>query len=484
MAPGRGGFHRDVPTDRDTLNQAADVVVDLAGWLLDTMGAGPAGHLWPAGAAAASLDPIAVQAGASGVGLFLAQLVRAAGHLPGPAQRRLDEVRLREALGQTATWVADQLARSPDRPPGLYFGTSGVAWFLADAGDALPRDDLLRRAHEHALAVPVRMPNSDISHGTAGIGLGQLRQWLSSGDERFLARAVVAAEQVLRAAVRSESGAVTWPVPADAPTRLAGTVSYGYAHGNAGIATFLFAVAAATGEPEFAAVATEALLTVLPQAVTVDGAAYWPASPGDAGDTSEAGYWPSWCNGSSGMGTAFLRAHLATGQPAFRLAAEAAAHAGLRERWRSSAVQCHGLAGDAELLLDLMTLPARVLEPRGMGGVPPTAAAGAARDSDPYRRAALDAAEALLLQRRTPVTRGTGGVPLTRAAGAAKDGQGTVFADDSGATISAGFGTGLAGTGAFLLRLVAGGPRPLLLDTLHTGDAPEPPGLTTSGEER
>jgi hypothetical protein len=97
-------------------------------------------------------------------------------------------------------------------------------------------------------------------------------------------------------------------------------------------------------------------------------------------------------------------------------------------------VQCHGLAGDAELLLDLMTLPARHLEP-----------------GDPYRRAALEAAEALLLQARRPGS-----------------GAGTVFADDSGATISAGFGTGLAGTGAFLLRLVSGGPRPLLLDDLFT----------------
>ena len=440
-APGRGGSHipgdwRATPeaeTD-ETVARAADVAVDLAGWLIDTMGAGPNGHLWPAGAAAASLDPIAVQAGASGVGLFLAQLLMAAGHLPAPAQRRLDEVRLREALAQTATWVAEQLARNPQRPPGLYFGTSGVAWFLADAAAVLGRDDLLRRANELALALPVRVPNSDITHGTAGIGLGQLRQWIATGDDRFLARAVVAAEQVLRGAVRSEDGGVTWPVPAGAPTRLAGTVSYGYAHGNAGIATFLFTVAEATGEPEFAEVATEALLTVLPQAVGIEGAAYWPASPDDAGDSSEAGYWPSWCNGSSGMGTAFVRAHLVTGDPTFRRAAEAAAKAGLRERWRSSAVQCHGLAGDAELLLDLMTLPARHLEPH-----------------DPYRRAALEAAEALLLQGRTPAS-----------------GKGTVFADDSGATISAGFGTGLAGTGAFLLRLVTGGPRPLLLDDLFT----------------
>src|SRR5438105_2873135 len=231
-APGRGGFlpaHRPptpTSTPAETLEQAAEVVVDLARWLLDTMGTGPAGHLWPAGAAAASLDPIAVQAGASGVGLFLAQLVRAADRLPERARRRLDVPGLREALAQTAAWVADRLARNPQRPPGLYFGTSGVAWFLTEAAGALGRDDLLRRANELALAIPVRVPNSDITHGTAGIGLGQLQQWLVSGDDRFLARAVVAAEQVLRAAARpaGPTAGVTWPVPGGAPTRLAGTV--------------------------------------------------------------------------------------------------------------------------------------------------------------------------------------------------------------------------------------------------------------------
>src|SRR5581483_8555141 len=472
MAPGRGGSTLHIPGDDPaaaahraaagraapvtyTEEQAADVAVDLGRWLLDTIGTGPGGHLWPAGAAAASLDPIAVQAGASGVGLFLVRLLRAAGALPGPAQRRLDEVAVREALARTAAWVVDELGRNPQRPPGLYFGTSGVAWFLVEAGTALGRDDLVRRANELALSLAVRVPNSDITHGTAGIGLGQLHQWLAGGDDRFLARAVVAAEQVLRAAVRSKGGGghghhVTWPVPVGAPTRLAGTVSYGYAHGNAGIATFLYAVAAATGEPEFAEVATEALLTVLPQAVSVDGAAYWPASPATGSDISETGYWPSWCNGSSGMGTAFLRAYLATGDPTFRVAAEAAAKAGLRERWRSSAVQCHGLAGDAELLLDLAAL---------VGGRP---------GDSPYRRAALAAAEALLLQRRSPAGR-----------------PGTVFADDSGGTVSAGFGTGLAGTGAFLLRLLDRGPRLLMLDGLRVGATPGAPGLPAGpGAER
>jgi hypothetical protein len=131
------------------------------------------------------------------------------------------------------------------------------------------------------------------------------------------------------------------------------------------------------------------------------------------------------------MGTAFLRAQLLTGDAGFRRAAEGAARAGLRERWLSTAGQCHGLAGDAELLLDLATLPTR--EPS---------------QHCPYRAAAGTAVEALLLQRRTSAR------------------NGTVFADDSGATVSAGFGTGIAGTGSFLLRFVAGGPRPLLLDEI------------------
>ena len=161
------------------------------------------------------------------------------------------------------------------------------------------------------------MPNSDITHGTAGIGLGQLRQWLTTGDDRFLARAVVAAEQVLRSppSTSQTTTAVHLARPgggADPPGRhrLLRLRPRQRRHRHLPLA-----VAAATGEPEFAAVATEALLTVLPQAVIVDGAAYWPASPDDAGDSSEAGYWPSWCNGSSGMGTAFLRAYLATGEP-------------------------------------------------------------------------------------------------------------------------------------------------------------------------
>ena len=159
-----------------------------------------------------------------------------------------------------------------------------------------------------------------------------------------------------------------------------------------------------------------------------DGSAWWPAGPDDPT------CWPHWCNGSSGVGTALLRAHVWTGQRRYLNAAVAAARAGLMERWRSSTVQCHGLAGDAELLLDL----------------------AAVTGDEGYRAQARRAAASLWLRRRADGP-GARGVPEDTV---------LVFPDDTGGAVSAAFGPGMAGVGSFFLRLAAGGPRPFTLDEL------------------
>ena len=394
------------------------VAAGVAHWLCTRLGTGTAGHLWPAGPTGAPLDPVNVQSGASGVGLFLA---RAATVMD-------DDHALRKALADTTAWVSHHVAEGPPRPPGLYFGLSGVAWFLTEAGIVLDRDDLLRRANELSLSLPVLSEVPDLSHGTAGIGLGQLHQWLRTGDDRFLARAVLGAEHLVRTVERTENGLI-WRVPDSARSRLAGTSSYGYAHGTAGVATFLLWAAAASAEEEFATVATEALDGLLMLARDgADGTAWWPAGPDDPT------CWSHWCNGSSGVGTALVRGHARTGRRPYLNAAVAAARAGLTERWRSSPVQCHGLAGDAELLLDL----------------------AACTGDDGYRAQARQAAASLWLRRRHDGP-GARGVPETTA---------VAFPDDTGGAISAAFGTGMAGVGSFFLRLAAGGPRPLTLDEL------------------
>jgi hypothetical protein len=410
--PDRPGTAPSDPPD------AASVAAGVAHWLCHRLGAGTAGHLWPTGPTGTPLDPVNVQSGASGVGLFLA---RAAAVMD-------DDHALRRTLATTAAWVSKQVADGPERPPGLYFGLSGVAWFLTEAGTVLDRDDLIRRANELALALPVLVENPDLSHGTGGIGLGQLHQWLRTGDDRFLARAVLAAEHLVRTVERIDGGPV-WSVPASASSRLAGTRSYGYAHGTAGIANFLLCAAAAGGEQQFATVAIEALDGLLGLAQDgAGGSAWWPTGPDDPT------CWPHWCNGSSGVGTALLRAHVWTGQRRYLNAAVAAARAGLIERWRSSTVQCHGLAGDAELLLDL----------------------AAVTGDEGYRVLARQAASSLWLRRRAE----------PGARGAPENNDNVVFPDDTGGTVSAAFGTGMAGVGSFFLRLAAGGPRPFTLDEL------------------
>ncbi|MGH9000817.1 MAG: lanthionine synthetase LanC family protein, partial [Acidimicrobiia bacterium] len=387
----------------------------LTEWLLATMGEGTGGHLWPAGPSGMALDPANVQSGASGTGLYLCQAVRTGA----------SDMRVRAAIAETAGWVSDRIAGGPRRPPGLHFGLTGMIWFLAEAADIAGRPDLRRHAGELALGLPVRSLNPDLSHGTAGIGLGQLHQWLRTGDERFLARAALAADHLVRIFQTSTvdgATALVWPVPDETPSRLAGTVSYGYAHGTAGIATFLLYAAAATGEDRFSSLGLAALRSLIPVAVlTPDGAAYWPVGPGNDE------LWPHWCNGSSGIGTAMLRAYAVSGDGSFLRFARAAALAGCREAWRSSPVQCHGLAGDAQLLLDL-------------ADVNPG-------DPEPWTGLASEAARNLWLRRRHE--RGW-----------------TAFADEGGAVTSAGLGTGTAGVGAFLLRWSHGGDRLLMLDEL------------------
>lgn len=401
---------------------------EVTAWLLSTMGTGTSGHVWPAGPTGMPLDPANVQSGASGVGLYLCRAATAPGSATATATATAtaagrDGARLRAAVAATAAWVSDRIARGPDRPPGLHFGLSGMVWFLTEASATLGRDDLARRASELALSLPARSLNPDVSHGTAGIGMAQLHQWLRTGDERFAARAVLAAEHL----ARTVAGDGTWSVPGGAPTRLAGTTSYGFAHGSAGIGTFLVYAGAATGEARFTDLGLDVIAGLVEHAVVADdGAAYWPVGP----DNDEL--WPHWCNGSTGVGTALVRAWAVSGDRRLLGAAEAAALAGIRETWRSSTVQCHGLAGDAELLLDLVSFAPD---------------AGCARR---WQAAASEAGASLWVRRR-------------------RDGGHLTFADDTGGSVSAGFGTGMAGVGAFLLRLADGGPRLLMLDELLPG---------------
>lgn len=389
-------------------DQLAGVVADIAWWLARNMREDRE-WLWPTSHGGMRLDPCNVQTGASGVGLFLCQ-----------AGRFGDDPALRDLARRAAAWVERQLSQRPQRPPGLYFGQAGAVWFLDEVAAWLADPALRERAGELALALPIRSFNPDITHGTAGIGLAQLRHWQATGDSRCLDRAERAVA-ALSATARPGPHGVVWPVREDVESAFAGLASYGFAHGVAGIAYFLLSSAGVLADPTCRELALEAVESLM-KAVRIDdeGAAYWEVGPGRGQAES-----PHWCNGSSGVGTTLVRAYTATRDERYLHLAEAAARAVTARSWRGGLVQCHGLAGDGDFLLDLH----------------------AVTGDHRFRELALDLAGLIYLRRF-------------------RDDGLLVFPDESGERVTASFGTGLSGIGSFFARLAHGGARTLMVDEL------------------
>jgi serine/threonine protein kinase len=392
------------------LNQAISDGVDF---LLDTMDPDSSTRLWPTSDRAAKSDPFAVHHGAAGV---LATLVHAQCCRPQP--------RLIDGIAAAADWIRRRISGVPRTLPGLYFGHAGTAWALLEAGQLLSDQRLVDVAENLARRLPLHWPNPDICHGAAGAGMAQLRFYEITGRSEYLDRAAEAAGSVASAA-RHIDGLLMWPIPKDFPSQLAGARHLGFAHGVAGVGTFLLAAGRATGVGQYLALAENAAATLTCTAEHDGGSAYWPTEPGGPRRTH-------WCSGSSGVGTFLLRAWQHTGDHQFKELATQAATAISRARWRTSPSQCHGLAGDAEFLLDL----AQVL------------------DQSRYRRWAHELADCVYARH------------------AIRDGR-ILAPDETGMAVVPDYGVGLAGVLALLLRLSYGGPRMWLPERLLSGQ----PGL-------
>ncbi|MBM7790270.1 class IV lanthionine synthetase LanL [Tenggerimyces flavus] len=368
------------------------------------------GRAWPTGAFGDQTDPGNVQHGAAGV---LDVLLRAYEQRIGPAN-------LVDVAREAAAWLANlDPRRLPERPPlpGLYFGRAGTAWTLAHAGVLFGEQAWIDRAVSIAHSLPTAWGNPDVTHGLAGAGLAHLYLARLTGDSSLLARAAQYADAVVDAAEETPRG-VMWPISAGAGSRLAGTVHYGFAHGVAGIGTFLLTAAGALNRPDYLMWASQAGLTMANVAIREnDGSAWWPVGP------REAGLLPHWCSGAAGVGTFLFRLAAVTGDEQAVAGAVGATFAVQRTRWASLPSACHGLAGHGELLLD---------------------AAEFTGDSN-YRDVAATF------------------VPPMAVRAALRDGR-YLVPDETGRDVTFDAGVGLAGVVNFLIRLHMGGTRSFLLD--------------------
>jgi serine/threonine protein kinase len=314
------------------------LIEDGVAYLAATAAAESSDWYWPGTCTVGSVDRCNVQHGSAGVMSVLARAMRH--DVPGAS---------RDLLAKSADWTRQQLAAESVLRPGLYFGVSGTAWALHDAAAALSDAELAEAALRLARQAPEDWPNPDVAHGLAGAGLAHVRLWQSTRLDEFGDRAVRCGELLAERAVRSE-GELTWPVPSDFESRLAGVVHYGFAHGVAGIGSFLAAVGEATGRADFLELADEAGRTLCAAAVRHGPAALWPTNTGAIAVPDPCEHW---CSGASGVGTFLVQLWRITGTGRYRDLAVAAAHAVWRRRWYAGSVPCHGLAGNGQFLLDL-----------------------------------------------------------------------------------------------------------------------------------
>ncbi len=315
--------------------------------------------------------------------------------------------------------------------PGLYTGVAGIAWVGFDV--AWSRGEDPTRALALARQIPTDWHIPDVCHGLAGAGLAFAHLWQSGAGDEFRDRVAACADSLTTSAAATAYG-VMWPFPPDAETVLAGRSSFGFAHGVAGIGTFLLVAASVTGQSRYRDLAVQAGQTLAANAQGDDNTAWWYADL----DEQEAGGYPvsaaHWCNGASGVGTFLLRLGRATEDPAWISLARRAATTVRMEARGASVCYCHGLAGNADFLLDMADC---------LG-------------EKEYRESAEDLAD------------------LISAAAARRDGR-WVLPDDTKTAVTPGYATGMAGAAAFLHRLVHGGGRWWM---------PDESGLTSGAEHR
>jgi lantibiotic modifying enzyme len=282
--------------------------------------------------------------GTAGVGLFLAEMAA---------------VQEDDSLRTTALGALRHAHRRVQRidgsvGDGLYSGAIGVACALARAGQVLNESRLLEEADEIGQSqLPERVQGEriecDLMSGVAGRLIGLLALARQIGDSRYVASALLSADRLLSQAQQRGNG-LCWPslTIANSPALL------GLSHGASGIAVALLEAARVSGRDTYLRAAQGAF--EYERGHYDARARNWPdlreESPGMP--RSFATYW---CHGAPGIALARIRA-LELGYEE-EMRAEARTALGTTASFVRTALDgaqgnfslCHGLAGNAEVLL-------------------------------------------------------------------------------------------------------------------------------------
>jgi serine/threonine protein kinase len=253
-------------------------------------------------------------------------------------------------LAEAAHWLVTAPRLPGASLPGLYVGEAGIGTALLRASQVLDDSELLDIAVRRSLWVAAQpFASPDLFNGTAGRIRFHLWLWDATGDALQLQRALEGGGALLSSAEEVRTGEVCWTIP-PGYEGMSGSVYLGFAHGAAGIADVLLDLYEASGQERFLSMAQAAGNWLTQQAISVlvDGSGLdWPDTQGEQPRGSY------WCHGATGIGSFFLHAAQLQVLPSAAEIAERAARTVAHGNRACSPVQCHGLAGNIEFLLDM-----------------------------------------------------------------------------------------------------------------------------------
>lgn len=256
-------------------------------------------------------------------------------------------------LADGAHWLVDAPRPGGAPLPGLYAGEAGVGAALLRCGQVLNDGRLLDAATERGRMV-AKLPfaSPDLFNGTAGRLRFHLFLWDETEDSEQLNAAIAAGETLLELAEYGSSGEWWWTIP-DGYANLSGKALLGYAHGAAGVGDTLLDLFETTGDGRFLESAQATARWLAPQAVPAlddDSGLNWPSAENDLSGPA------FWCHGGAGIGCFFLHLAELDAFPDAGIIADRAARMVARGTRQAGPIQCHGLAGNIEFLLDVYQL--------------------------------------------------------------------------------------------------------------------------------
>jgi serine/threonine protein kinase len=298
-------------------------------------------RLFPATSFGSTINPVCIQSGASGIGLFAEQIINI---LPNSVPAR----RLATSIANFVVERTGERGRIA-RSPGLYFGFAGAAWYLNAYSQRANDESARQHATEIARMLPIDISIPDVCHGLAGVGLTNLRYFLDTEDPEFGGRAESIARTLLDRAEVVDS-TLFWKMPKQFGFN--GAIYLGFAHGSAGIGYFLAMAGHILQVEEFLVAGTDTIAAITRRCIDNPTNTTLGLNGPDI-------TWPYWCKGLSGTLGATIRSQILTADPQLRshieqLAALIAAH-----RSVGDLTQCHGMASIGEVLLDDCILAGR-----------------------------------------------------------------------------------------------------------------------------